>query len=251
MYSTGNHLPHPVINHNGKEYLQRMYNMSVPISDSPLPVMSTRSFSTSVSLFLPWKQIHLYHFSRFHIYALIYDIHCLFCKTCIFGLFLEEIGSSSETWVANIFPCLLFFFGFWYAVHFWHVKMFDFLYNCIYHIFIYQFWIFYHIYKNLTHCSFILCLLMFMHLIHLDFFLVRYEIYPYCFLSPRKVVVWNPFTEEFILGKLIQNTIFILFPPSILECFVLFNWSSYFNDYSFTICFIFWKRLVSLLIFHF
>ena len=28
----------------------------------------------SVSLFLPCKPVHLYHFSRFHIYALIYDI---------------------------------------------------------------------------------------------------------------------------------------------------------------------------------
>ena len=35
---------------------------------------STRPFSTSVSLFLPCKWVHLYHFSRFHIYALIYNI---------------------------------------------------------------------------------------------------------------------------------------------------------------------------------
>ena len=133
-----------------------------------------------------------------------------------------------------------------------------FLYNWIYQIFIYQFWIFYHIYKNLTHCSFILCLLMFVHLIHLDFFffLVRYEMHPYCFLSPRKVVVWNPFTEELSWGNLFKTpsllwTKLYFFPPSILDCFILFNWSSYFNDYSFTICFIFWKRLVSLLIFNF
>ena len=38
------------------------------------PLVSIRFFSTSVSLFLPWKLVHLYHFSRFHIYALIYDI---------------------------------------------------------------------------------------------------------------------------------------------------------------------------------
>ena len=173
-----------------------------------------------------------------------------FLQTCIFGLFLEETGSSSETWVANIFPCLLFF-GFWYAVHFWHVKMFDFLYNCIYHIFIYQFWIFCHIYKNLTHCSFILCLLMFMHLIHLDLFLVRYEMYPYCFLSPRKVVVWNPFTEEFILGKLIQNTIFILFPPLFLN--VLFYLIDPHILMIIALQYVLFseKRLVSLLIFHF
>ena len=31
-------------------------------------------FSASVSQFLPCKPVHLYHFSRFHIYVLIYDI---------------------------------------------------------------------------------------------------------------------------------------------------------------------------------
>ena len=31
-------------------------------------------FSTSVSLLLPCKLVHLYHFSSFHIYALIYNI---------------------------------------------------------------------------------------------------------------------------------------------------------------------------------
>ena len=38
------------------------------------PLMSLRLFSTSVSLFLPCKPVHLYHFSRFHIHALIYVI---------------------------------------------------------------------------------------------------------------------------------------------------------------------------------
>ena len=38
------------------------------------PLVSIRLFSTSVSLFLPCKPLHLYHFSRFHIYALIYGI---------------------------------------------------------------------------------------------------------------------------------------------------------------------------------
>ena len=37
------------------------------------PLVSIRLFSTSVSLFLPCKPVHLYHFSRFHIYALIYN----------------------------------------------------------------------------------------------------------------------------------------------------------------------------------
>ena len=38
------------------------------------PLVSIRLSSTSVSLLLPCKQVHLYHFSRFHIYALIYNI---------------------------------------------------------------------------------------------------------------------------------------------------------------------------------
>ena len=38
------------------------------------PLVSVRLFSTSVSLFLPCKLVHLYHFSRFHIHALIYYI---------------------------------------------------------------------------------------------------------------------------------------------------------------------------------
>ena len=48
------------------------------------PLVSIHLFSTSVSQFLPCRPVHLYHFSRFHIYALIYDIfpvsythHCI------------------------------------------------------------------------------------------------------------------------------------------------------------------------------
>ena len=36
--------------------------------------VSTRWSSMSASLFLPCKQIHQYHFARFHVCALIYDI---------------------------------------------------------------------------------------------------------------------------------------------------------------------------------
>ena len=39
-----------------------------------LPPLATSLFSTSVSLFLPCKQVHQYHFSGFHIYTLIYNI---------------------------------------------------------------------------------------------------------------------------------------------------------------------------------
>ena len=38
------------------------------------PLVSIRLFSTSLSLFLPCKPVHLYHFSRFHVFVLIYDI---------------------------------------------------------------------------------------------------------------------------------------------------------------------------------
>ena len=59
--------------------------MSIPIAQfitppapHPLgfpPLLSIHLFSTSVSQFLPCKPVHLYHFPRFHIYALIYDIY--------------------------------------------------------------------------------------------------------------------------------------------------------------------------------
>ena len=38
------------------------------------PVMSTCPFFMSASLFLPWKKVHLYHFSRVHINVLTFDI---------------------------------------------------------------------------------------------------------------------------------------------------------------------------------
>ena len=50
-------------------------NPNLPIHPTPLPPMVyIRLFSTSVSPFLLCKQVHLYHFSRFHIYMLIYEI---------------------------------------------------------------------------------------------------------------------------------------------------------------------------------
>ena len=58
--------------------------MSIPIAQfstpsslphrSFSPLVSLRLFSTSVSQLLPCKPVHLYHFSRSHIHALIYDI---------------------------------------------------------------------------------------------------------------------------------------------------------------------------------
>ena len=53
-------------------YMLVLLSRFVPPSSSPS--VSTRPFSTSASPFLLCKQVHLYYFSRFHIYALIYDI---------------------------------------------------------------------------------------------------------------------------------------------------------------------------------
>ena len=43
------------------------------VPSSPFPAVSTSLFSKSASLFLPCKQVHLYRFSRFHMYVLIYN----------------------------------------------------------------------------------------------------------------------------------------------------------------------------------
>ena len=55
--------------------------MSILISQSippTSPSVSIHLFFMSVSLFLLCKYVHLYHFSRFHIYALIYEFVFLF-----------------------------------------------------------------------------------------------------------------------------------------------------------------------------
>ena len=51
----------------------RVY-MSIPIPNSPHPPPPLVSICLfSMSMFLLCKQVHLYHFSRFYIYALIYN----------------------------------------------------------------------------------------------------------------------------------------------------------------------------------
>ena len=56
----------------GSVYISMQLSHYIPASPS-LPV-SPCPFSTSASLFLPYDKVHQYHFSRFHIYALGYDI---------------------------------------------------------------------------------------------------------------------------------------------------------------------------------
>ena len=53
-------------------YTCQCYSQLVPLPLTPTP---TSLSPTSVSLFLLRKYVHLYHFSRFHIYVLIYNIY--------------------------------------------------------------------------------------------------------------------------------------------------------------------------------
>ena len=91
--------------------------MSIPISQfippPPRPrcppLVSIRLFSTSVSLFLPCKPVHLYHFSRFHIYVLTYGI-CFSLSDLLHSVW-QSLGPSvslqmtqfcSFLWLSNI-----------------------------------------------------------------------------------------------------------------------------------------------------
>ena len=73
------------------------------------PLVSIRLFSTSVSQFLPCKLVHLYYFSRFHIYALIYDIcfslsdllHCIW-QSLDPSTSLQMTQFRSFLWLTNI-----------------------------------------------------------------------------------------------------------------------------------------------------
>ena len=73
------------------------------------PLVSIHLFSTSVSLFLPCKEVHLYHFSRFHIYVLIYDI-CFSLSDLLHSVWqsldpstsLQMTQFHSFLWLSNI-----------------------------------------------------------------------------------------------------------------------------------------------------
>ena len=92
--------------------------MSIQISQfitpSPPPhrfprLVSMCLFSTSVSQFLPYKLVHLYHFSRFHIHALTYDI-CFSLSDLLHSVW-QSLDSSTSLqmtqfrfflWLSNI-----------------------------------------------------------------------------------------------------------------------------------------------------
>ena len=57
---------------HGSVFMSNLISQFIP--SSPPPAVFTHPFPTSAFLFLPWKLVHLYRFSRFHIHALIYDI---------------------------------------------------------------------------------------------------------------------------------------------------------------------------------
>ena len=77
------------------------------------PLVSIHLFSTSVSQFLRCIPVHLYHFSRFHIYTLIYDI--CFSLSDLFHPVWQSLGPSTSLqmtqfhsilWLSNIPLCI-------------------------------------------------------------------------------------------------------------------------------------------------
>ena len=91
--------------------------MSIPVSQfipppPPChfpPLVSIHLFSTFVSLFLPCKLVYLYHFSRFHMYVLIYDI-CFSLSDLLHSVWqsldpstsLQMTQFHSFLWLSNI-----------------------------------------------------------------------------------------------------------------------------------------------------
>ena len=101
--------------------------MSIPISQfitappppSPHrfpPLVSIRLFSASVSLFLPCKPVHLYHFSRFHIYALIYNI--FFSLSDLLHSVWQSLGPSTSLQMTRFCSFLWVIF---YCVYMYHI----------------------------------------------------------------------------------------------------------------------------------
>ena len=81
-----------------------------PKSSHPFPLLvSLCLFSTCVSLFLLCKQVHLYHYTRFHICVLMHNIHFFLSNLLHYvwqslGLptFLQMAQFHSFLWLSNI-----------------------------------------------------------------------------------------------------------------------------------------------------
>ena len=76
---------------------------------SPSLAVSTSPFSLSAPLFLLWKWSDQYYFSRFHTYALIYDI----CSSLsdLLNSVLQALGSSLSlklTQILSFYGCIIF-----------------------------------------------------------------------------------------------------------------------------------------------
>ena len=69
---------------DGSAYMSMLLSNFFPTS--PSRTVSSSPFSMSVSLFLPCHQVLQYHFSRFHIYMLIYGI-CFFLFLTYFTVY--------------------------------------------------------------------------------------------------------------------------------------------------------------------
>ena len=82
---------------------------TIPTPHGFPPLVPIRLFSTSVSQLLPCKPVHLYHFSRFHIPALIYDI-CFSLSDLLHSVWQSLDPSRSQqmtqfrsfSWLSNI-----------------------------------------------------------------------------------------------------------------------------------------------------
>ena len=104
-------ISHPVYTH---QCIHVNPNLPIHPTTTPTPchfppLVSIRLFSTSVSQFLPCKLVHLYHFSRFHTNALIYDI-CFSLSDLLHSVW-QSLDSSTSLqmtqfhsflWLSNI-----------------------------------------------------------------------------------------------------------------------------------------------------
>ena len=106
---------HPFYTHqciHADPHLPIHHTTTIPRRRFP-PLVSICLFSTSVSLFLPCKLVILYHFSRFHIYALIYDI-CFSLSDLLHSVWQSLAPTTSQQmtqfcsflWLSNIPLCI-------------------------------------------------------------------------------------------------------------------------------------------------